>query len=94
MRISRVSRLSSGSIHTALGNDTTGFSKTGWFFYGWNTASDGSGDSYRPGDTFTDTGSVILYAIYTNGSSASIPFAIYTAEDLTAVGSDSGDYTG
>ncbi len=38
------------------------FSKDGYFFDGWNTAKDGSGDPYAPGDVFTFTADATLYA--------------------------------
>ncbi|MFD0958138.1 RCC1 domain-containing protein [Paenibacillus chungangensis] len=47
---------------TVLGN-TGSLSRTGYTFAGWNTAADGSGTSYTPGDAFTmGAGNVTLYA--------------------------------
>lgn len=31
----------------------SGFSREGYAFIGWNTAADGSGEAYQPGDEFT-----------------------------------------
>ncbi len=43
-----------------------GFTRDGYAFYGWNTAADGSGTDYDPGDTYTATviegENVTLYA--------------------------------
>jgi uncharacterized repeat protein (TIGR02543 family) len=36
--------------------------KANHLFDGWNTAADGEGDDYEPGDTFDISGSIILYA--------------------------------
>jgi len=36
----------------------------GYVFFGWNTASDGSGVTYRPGDSFTMTSDLTLYAYW------------------------------
>ena len=33
-----------------------------WLFYSWNTAADGSGTEYHPGDTITVNGDMTLYA--------------------------------
>lgn len=46
-----------------------GFTRSRYTFTGWNTESDGSGDSYKTGDWITMTGSVILYAQWTRNSS-------------------------
>jgi uncharacterized repeat protein (TIGR02543 family) len=53
-----------GNPVTVLGN-TGNLVKTGSTFAGWNTATDGSGTSYIPGDTFAmGSANVILYAIW------------------------------
>ena len=36
-----------------------------YHFEGWNTSPDGSGDSYKPGDSFTPLRDMTLYAIWT-----------------------------
>lgn len=60
----------SSSTHTygtAKALTTNTFSRTGYDFVGWNTASDGSGNSYTNGQSVsnlisTDNGSITLYA--------------------------------
>ncbi|MCK0471646.1 InlB B-repeat-containing protein, partial [Halalkalibacter sp. APA_J-10(15)] len=43
--------------------DSHTLSRTGYTFVGWNTEADGSGDTYREGDTFTQgAGAMTLYA--------------------------------
>lgn len=72
-----------GQTVTVLGNSGS-LTKTGYSFGGWNTASDGSGTSYSPADTFTmPAGNVTLYAQWTvstyavtydsNGGNGSVP---------------------
>ncbi|MCC8123252.1 MAG: InlB B-repeat-containing protein, partial [Oscillospiraceae bacterium] len=39
--------------------------RPGFTFTGWNTAPDGSGTAYQPGDTILITGDVVLYAQWT-----------------------------
>lgn len=51
----------SGNTVTVLGNSGT-LTKTGFAFNGWNTLANGSGTHYNPGDTFTITNNVTLYA--------------------------------
>lgn len=48
-----------GSTVTVLNNSFTKSSST---FNNWNTAADGSGTSYNPGDTLTITSNITLYA--------------------------------
>lgn len=49
---------------TVLGQGT--LTRTGYTFAGWNTAQDGSGTAYQPGDTFPmPLGGVTLYAQWT-----------------------------
>lgn len=40
------------------------FCMDGYEFYGWNTAADGSGSGYSPGDSFQITGNTTLYAVW------------------------------
>ena len=55
-----------GSTLNTVGHYVTvaenGFSLAGKVFYGWNTASDGSGDSYAPGDEIELAANMTLYA--------------------------------
>ncbi|MBB6734144.1 S-layer homology domain-containing protein [Cohnella zeiphila] len=51
----------------------------GYRFYGWNTAADGTGATYRPGDSITITSNTTLYAYWILPSSdASLAFTIGT----------------
>ncbi len=53
-----------GQTVTALGN-TGSLVRVGYSFAQWNTAPDGSGNYYKPGQTFTmPSGNVTLYAIW------------------------------
>lgn len=70
----------SGDTVTVLGN-TGSLTKTSNNFAGWNTKADGSGTSYSPGDTFSITSPVLLFAVWSvtpqitynsNGGSGSI----------------------
>ena len=63
----------------------TGLTKSGFTFNGWNTNSSGTGTIYQPGESYTVTGNITLYAnwvsagvTYTvnfnaNGGSGSVP---------------------
>ena len=42
--------------------DDSGLSKTGYTFGGWNTAANGTGTTYRSGDSYTPTSDITLYA--------------------------------
>ena len=53
----------SGSIHTVLGAGN--LARQGFTFSGWNTSANGSGTNYSPGNTFSVTSNVTLYAIWT-----------------------------
>ena len=48
--------------------------KTGYTFSYWNTASDGTGDNYNPGQTFTVTGSRTFYAMWVTEQAFPFPF--------------------
>lgn len=52
-----------GSVNTAPSAGT--LSKPGYTFTGWNTAADGSGTSYQPGDALNLTSNITLYAMWT-----------------------------
>ncbi len=54
-----------GSIYTV---PACTFTRTGYDFLRWNTASDGTGTAYFPGNTFTVTGDVTLYATWSLAS--------------------------
>ncbi len=57
--------LPGGTIYTVLSQEETGITRPGFTFTGWNTAPDGSGTAYQPGDTILITGDVVLYAQWT-----------------------------
>ena len=59
----------SGSVSSTSGYEgekstiaSNGFTKTGYTFTGWNTASNGTGTSYTPGSEITFSSSITLYA--------------------------------
>ncbi len=61
-----------GDTVTVLGN-TGSLVKTGSTFAGWNTAADGSGDSYVASDTFEISENTILYAVWSvNAASVTV----------------------
>ncbi|MDD5051906.1 MAG: InlB B-repeat-containing protein [Sulfuricurvum sp.] len=47
----------------------SGLTKSGFAFKGWNTAQNGTGTTYQPGDTFNITTNTTLYAIWTSAYS-------------------------
>lgn len=53
----------SGSINTAP--NSGGLSRAGYTFVAWNTAADGSGTTYLPGDALNLTSNITLYAMWT-----------------------------
>ena len=70
--------------------------RTGYTFAGWNTAQDGSGDSYAPGATYTANADVTLYAQWTApapaGYTVSMPQDTPDAEKWTAKAGTDGTY--
>ena len=57
-------KYAAGDIVTVLANT---FTRSGYNFTGWNTAANGSGTSYQPGDTFNmPEGGITLYAQWTS----------------------------
>ena len=58
----KVSGVKNNSEHTVLTLDATGISRNGYTFEGWNTKSDGSGDSYASGDKVKVSSDLTLYA--------------------------------
>lgn len=84
--------LSSGDVHTVLaptelrkdvGEDT-------WLFQCWNTAADGSGTEYRPGETITITEDVSLYAQWYQQTKHTISMITY----LDGVATDVDKFAG
>ena len=53
-----------GSGLTATVLDNAFYAPEGTEFYGWNTAADGSGTMYFPGNTFTPAANTTLYAVW------------------------------
>ncbi len=54
------------STVTVLGN-TGNLTNNGFFFGGWNTAANGIGTTYLPGNTFAVTSNTVLYAQWLSG---------------------------
>ena len=66
---------------------TSGFSKTYYNFAGWNTAANGSGDSFLGGTSYKFSSPMTLYAQW-----SPIPLTITFDDNLTG-GSHAADYT-
>jgi autotransporter-associated beta strand protein len=64
--IDSASPYAQNSTVTVLGN-TGGLVRTGYSFANWNTAANGSGTSYNPGDTFSINAPVTLHAQWSPG---------------------------
>ena len=81
----------SGSTVTVLGN-TGSLAKTSNVFLGW---SDGSGNNYAPGETFTISENTTLSPIWKEGTSATVTYtmAVGTSNTWSASGS-SNETTG
>ncbi len=56
------SDLAAGASYTVLTAEEADVSRTGFVFTSWNTAPDGSGTTYLPGEVITITGDLTLYA--------------------------------
>jgi hypothetical protein len=66
-----------GATVTILGNTGT-LAKTGFTFSGWNTAADGSGTQYSPGNTFVViSANTILYARWVAVPAVLAPTALF-----------------
>lgn len=74
-----------GSTVTILGNTGT-LVVTGFTFSGWNTAANGSGTQYSPGNTFVINANAILYARW-----VAVP-AILAPTALSSVGGNQAAY--
>jgi len=89
-------------IATVSGN-TGNLAKSGHVFGGWNSAADGSGTAYDPGDTINMTESVTLYAVWTpvtsisyngngnTGGDVPVDDAQYTPGATAVVSGNTGD---
>lgn len=63
-----------GQTVTVLSN-TGDLVNTGYSFAGWNTAADGSGTTYTPGQTFAmGTANVALYAVWTTSPTYTVTY--------------------
>jgi len=51
----------------------SGLSKDGYFFAGWNTNADGTGDGFNSGMAFTPTDDVTLYAVWMYLGDSNVP---------------------
>lgn len=74
-----------GSTVTILGNTGT-LVLTGFTFSGWNTAENGSGTQYSPGNTFVINANTILYARW-----VAVP-AVLAPTALSSVGGNQAAY--
>jgi uncharacterized repeat protein (TIGR02543 family) len=57
-----------------------GLSKSGYFFGGWNTNADGTGETYSAVSSYTVTGNVTLYARWTNA----VAMTVSTTSEFTS----------
>ena len=55
----------SAAAQTSVQVPANGFTREGYDFTGWNTAQDGSGTAYAPGDNYLVSGDATLYAQWT-----------------------------
>ena len=78
----------SGTSSTALTPNS--FTRTGYSFAGWNTASDGSGTSYADGASYSFTADATLYARWSATSNA----VTYNANGGTGAPADGSALTG
>ncbi|MBR6168081.1 MAG: InlB B-repeat-containing protein [Paludibacteraceae bacterium] len=86
---------------TVTAKDTTGckFVYAGHVFRGWNTADNGSGTYYAPGDKFTISGNTTLYAVWVAGTAGTVTYNLKTnsssttLDDCTSATPTSGDLT-
>ena len=56
---------STGSGSITVAPNSGNLAKSGFTFAGWNTLSDGTGVTYQPGDSFTPSANLTLYAKWT-----------------------------
>lgn len=81
-------RYTAGESATVLAN---GFTRGGYTFAGWNTAADGTGTTYKPGETIKLSDSVKLYAQWlANGSDGGKKDDGKKSEDQQSGAEDSG----
>ena len=80
----------SGSTVTVKGN-TGSLVKTGYVFLGW---SDGSGNNYAPGETFTISANTTLSPIWKEGTSATITYTMAVGDKAWSASGSSNETTG
>ncbi len=80
----------SGSTVTVLGN-TGSLVKTGNVFLGW---SDGSGNNYAPGETFTISSNTTLSPIWKDGTSATVTYTMAVGGQAWSASGSSNETTG
>ena len=82
---------------TAIPIAPNGYTRDGYTFQTWNTKADGTGDTYRPGDSITLTGDITLYAQWKanqyavayapNGGDGSMPDQTFSYDQTQALSS-------
>lgn len=82
---------------TAIPIASNGYTRDGYTFQTWNTKADGTGDTYRPGDSITLTGDITLYAQWEanqyavayapNGGDGSMPDQTFSYDQTQALSS-------
>jgi uncharacterized repeat protein (TIGR02543 family) len=80
-----------GQSATILDN-TTGMTKTGKTFAGWNTSSAGTGDSYAAGETLLMSGATTLYAVWSDSYTITYDKNTTTGSPTGTVPTDSNTY--
>ena len=79
----------------ALSVQSNPFSRPGYRFVEWNTAADGTGTAYSPGDSYTSNAALSLYAIWKrNIDSVTIgsTTAIRVESSSSTIEADEGEY--
>lgn len=83
---------------TAIPIAPNGYTRNGYTFQTWNTKADGTGNTYRPGDSITLTGDITLYAQWKanqyavayapNGGDGSMPDQTFSYDQTQALSSN------
>lgn len=81
--------VSPGGSDTILSEADTDISQSGYTFMSWNTEADGTGTSYRPGDTVVLSSDITLFAQWEE-----VPFYDYTFTAEFGTFRGSGDLRG
>ena len=72
-------------VDLTLASNSGSLEKTNKIFAGWNTANDGSGDTFLVGATYTLNEADTLYALWVDPLSAYDPFTAVAGTDLNGV---------